>query len=56
LWFEANAEQTVRETTIPTNNLDAVPCACDPSYVGGIGRKTTVPSWPKNKYETLSEK
>jgi hypothetical protein len=29
---------------------------CDPSYSGARGRRITVRDWPRQKYETLSEK
>jgi hypothetical protein len=36
--------------------VGVVVCACNPSYIGGIGRKITVSGWPGQKHETLPEK
>jgi hypothetical protein len=41
-----------RETSLSTNKL----LWCHPSYLGGIGRRTTVQGQSRQKLETLSEK
>jgi hypothetical protein len=40
--FEANLGRKVSKTLISSNKPKVVVSACNPSYVGGIGRRITV--------------
>jgi hypothetical protein len=47
--LEFSLGKTVNETPISTNKPGVVIHACNPSYVGSIGRRMIVQDWP---YET----
>jgi hypothetical protein len=50
------AQKKISETSISTNETGMVIQICNPTYAGGIGRRITVPGWPVQKCERLSEK
>jgi hypothetical protein len=54
--FTSFLEAAFTDIKRPTIDLDVVEHACNPSYAEGKGKRITIQSWPRQKYENLSEK